>query len=79
MSEKPESEIQHKDDDNIDNEFVDYLDELEDQCEFDINNEAMKAEMVLIKNPNNKTGIRKIFDSADYAMESQKSSEKHSG
>ena len=35
-----------------------------------------KAEMVLIKNPNNKSGVRKQFDSADYAMESQKSSEK---
>ena len=70
------SEIEQKEDATIDNEFVDYLDELEDQCEFDLNDEAMKAEMVLIKNPNNKSGVRKQFDSADYAMESQKSSEK---
>jgi hypothetical protein len=76
MSEKPEPEIEQKEEANIDNEFVDYLDELEDQCEFDLNDEAMKAEMVLIKNPNNKSGVRKQFDSADYAMESQKSSEK---
>lgn len=55
-----------------DDDIIDYVDEFEDQCEFEIDQEAIKAENMLKKENNNDTGVRKKFDSADYAMANQK-------